>query len=838
MRKRTFDLREGWRLAGFDGYGETVAARALPQALPNLLWIDAAVPGSVYLDLMRAGWIADVYRDCNSLAAQWVEQHYWFYQTHFDAPADASRCHLVFDSLDLDALVFLNGELIGEHHNAFRPLRIDVSGKLRASGNELIVRVDAGLLASADRRVGDYHDEITAVATSRPVLRKPHYACRWDWSPRLMNVGVAGGVRLESFCEVHLQEVTVIADADGIVRVRAHVENATSDAIPITLQINARPAGDAFGEACTLIGAPDATAQVAPGVHSIEHVVKVANPHRWWPRGFGDQPLYDVRVDLLRSEEVVDTATRRVGFRTVALRQPPADDGGSLFHIEVNGHPIFCKGANWVPADLLWPRVTPDDCEALVALAVEMNSNLLRVWGGGLYESDAFYEACDRHGVLVWQDLAFACSTYPIDDSAFVRELEAEVRGNVRRIAHHPSLVLWCGNNEIEVGVADGWIKCTDDVWAATQEFFNETLRGWVDEEDASRPYWPSSPSSPDESAPNAQHAGDQHPWFVGLGNAKGDFWQYRDDASRFPNEGGILGPSTPKTLREILPESEREIGSRTWMHHDNTQNTWRGEPMIDHLLRTNFIADPRGLAFEDYVRYAAILHGEALETAIDNWRRRKFASSAAVFWMFNDTWPAVTSWTPIDYYRRRKPAFWYVKRAFAPLRAVCVVEGSDVLVCAVNDTLEARRLTLRYGLFGIAGERPVDESLACTCPPNGAHVAARIPLSAWDAVGTTTHGAFAILTDGDTHVSTQRLFRERFRDLAWQRAMVSCERDGDSLIFASDTFAWSVCFDTDGETASADNHFDLLPGIPYRLPWRNDCPAPRDVQSANPIAK
>jgi len=833
MHMETIDLGGQWKLCGFDGYGRNMDDRSLPEALTSLVWIDAEVPGSVYLDLMRAGWIDDVYTGCNTLAARWVEQHYWYYRRLFDAPAAASghRCFLVFEGLDLDGLIFLNGQVIGEHHNAFRPCRIDVTGQLRERDNELIVRIDSGLISAADKRGGDYYLETTAMMSKRAHLRKPQFACRWDWSPRLMNVGIGGGVRVEVCDPARIDQVVITPDLDddhGAARlhVRALVENVTEHAQPLSLR-------------CRLADgsiADQVDASASPGDNELTCTLKIDRPRLWWPRSMGEQHRYEVEVSLVAGGQEIDSRRCWTGVRSVEIRQDPDPQGGKYFHLVVTGQPVFCKGAHWVPADLIYPSVKRKDYEELVALAAECGFNMLRVWGGGRYEDHAFFDACDRAGILVWHDFMFACSKYPGQDEAFTREVRAEAEYNVRELARHPSLVVWCGNNEIEQGVTDGWITSNDPDTRPDEDLFHKVLADVVKDEDGSRPYWPTSPWSPDGSPPNNQNIGDQHPWYVGLGEAKGDYWQYRSDASRFPNEGGLLGPSTPKTLRQILPESERAVASRTWMHHDNTQNSWRGQTMVDHLLQLNFCDQPDRLGFEDYVRYASILQGEALETAIDNWRRRKFDSAAAVFWMFNDTWPATVSWTPIDYYRRRKASFWYVKRAFADLRAICVELDGELAVFVVNDSIESRTAVLRYGLFGLGGGRPIDETIRIDCPPNSAIVAARFTLAQWDQAGTDTHGAFAVLTGQDGgEIATHRLFRQRFKDLAWARADIVGTPGDAGLGLVSDQFAWAVCLDPDGEQPLADNYFDLIPGIERMIPWPADRPVPQRVRAANP---
>jgi beta-mannosidase len=822
-----------WEVSHFDGYGTFLDDPSLPQALGNLRFLPAAVPGSVYLDLMRAGWLPDLYAGCNTLAARWVEQDYWYYRRTFSMPdLNGRRCQLVLDGLDLNAIVYLNNQLVGRHQNAYRPFRADITERLRPTDNELIIRVESGLLANADRRGGDYNLETTATLTKRAWLRKPHYACRWDWSPRLMNVGLTGGAALELCGPARLADVVIIPVLnDDLTRaelhVRAHVENLTKGPLPLTLTARL----DAGGDPVTT------TAEVRPGEAALTAILPVDQPRLWWPRGHGDQPRYGLTVTLATPDETLAERKLRTGIRRITLRQDRARDRGRLFQLLVNDRPIFCKGGNWVPAHLVYPQTTAADHAELVDLAAECGCNLLRIWGGGLYADHSLLDACDAAGILVWHDFMFACSKFPGDDADFAREAQAEVRHQLRRLANHPSLAIWCGNNEVQLGIRDFWLRSYDAGSRPDEDLFHRRFAELAAAEDPSRPYWPSSPWSPDGEHPNDRHTGDQHPWDVALGEPKGDYWHYRQDASRFPNEGGMLGPSTLKTLTEILPPDQREIGSRVWNHHDNPQNVWRGEPLLDHLLRINLCERPRALSFEDYVRYAGLLHGEALETGIDNWRRRKFNSAAAVFWMFNDTWPATVSWTPIDFYRRRKPAFWYVKRAFADLRAICVELDDELVVFVVNDTPDPRPVALRYGLFALAGGLPLDNNLDVTCPPNAAMVAGRFALSDWDDLGRAAHGAFAQLTeDGVTH-PPQRLFRDRFKELAWTPAKIQLSQSADHLQLTSDQYAWGVCLDPDGETPLADNYLDLIPGLPRTVPWPATLPVPAAVHAANPTA-
>lgn len=845
------DLNGTWQLCHFDGYGETYDHRGVAETLRNREWLAAQVPGSVYHDLAAAGWIGDVTRACNSLAAQWVETQYWYYRRTFDAPAASGRHFLVLDGLDLDALVFVNGALVGEHHNAFRPCRLDITAQLKPTDNELLIRIDAGLIRQSDRTHAAFNTELTAMLTRRGLLRKPQFGARWDWAPRLMNVGIAGGVWLET-CDVAYVEnfaLTTELARDhqaATLHVRAHVVNVTD--APLELELTARVVNPEIVQTVRQT--------VAPGAAVLTATLPITQPELWWPRGQGSQHLYDVDTTVrhlagpangnlpahrLEAGATVDERAgvvgqcrRQVGVRSVRIDEPAAADGGRYFHLLVNDRPIFCQGACWVPPHLLPAQTTPADYDELVSRAVECGMNTLRVWGGGWYAPQALLDACDRAGLLVWHDFMFACTKVP-GDAAFVQEVRAEARHVVREHTHHASLAVWCGNNELELGVTDGWIASTNPDERPERPLFFEHLAQVVATEDPGRPYRPTTPWSGTGLHPNDPHVGTQHPWLVGLGPPKGDYWCYRADESRFCIEGGMLGPSTLPTLHEILPEGERHVGSRTWLHHDNSQNTWRGESMLDNLLRIHLHPQPRTLAFEDYVHYAGILHGEALETAIDNWRRRKFDSAAAVFWMFNDVWPATTSWTPIDYARRRKTAFWYVKRAFADVRVIVVELPGEAAVYVVNERPTPVNGTVRYGVFAIAGGLPLDEQTAFTCPANAAQIVARLPLDRWDRLGIPSHGAFAILQTSDGAMSQHRLFRARFRRLQWTPAKIEVQRAADdTLVLRSAMFAWAVCLDATGEQPLADNYCDLLPGIARRVAWPAERPTPTP-RAANP---
>lgn len=805
------DLNGSWKLRWSDGQ------RGRPEyanrnVTDDARYIDAQVPGEVHLDLWRAGLIADPYAGANCLAARWVEECLWSYRREFDAPDGSldGPAWLAFDGLDLVASVVLNGVEVGRHDNAFYPCRVDVTGKLRPGRNVLAVHLDGGLFDVADKRYAGYRDQLDTKLHKRHWLRKPQCQFGWDWSTRLINVGIFKPVRLEwTSAPARLDQVvplvTVSDDLNrGSVVVRVFVEGLGGEVVKGKL-------------VASLAGGPEASAdiEVKPGLHPYEVKLDVERPQLWWPVGHGEQRLYELGVSASVGGQSVGQRVKRVGFRHVRVNQDAHPERGRYFVFEVNGRPIFCKGANFVPADMIFARLDRARYDALTDLALEANFNFLRVWGGGLYENDEFFELCDRKGILVWQEFIFACSRYPTTDQAFYDNVKREAVHNIRRLASHPSLVAWCGNNENEQGNWDwGFDK---DVVLPDYALFHLTLPRLMKQEDPTRYYQPSSPFSPDGEHPTADHIGDQHPWSIGFANT--DFREYRQMISRFPNEGGTLGPTSLPTMLECLPEGpQRKVGSFAWQVHDNSVDSW-GEPSYpDEMIRQWLGKDPRQMTVEQFTYYAGILQGEGLREYVDNFRRRAFSSSGAIFWMYNDCWPAVRSWTIVDYRLRRTPSFHPVRRAMAPLGVVVTVSDGEVTVYGVNDTPHDVNAELRYGLFEFAGGLPIDRSTDVRLMANASTELASFPRSQW--AHPDRSAAFAILSRDGEPMARNRLILPRYKDLAWPRPELRVRVDGGTATFESSTFAWNVCLDLNGGPGPSDNFFDIYPGIPHRISW------------------
>ena len=829
---RTIDLGGTWQLRWDDGERGERLKRVLAGDVDWSRAWPAKVPGSVHETLLEQGVIADPEIGTNVLACRWVEETRWYYRREFKAarPRKGERAWLCFETLDLAANIFLNGEPVGTHRNAFYPCRIDVTSALKTGTNELVVQIESGLFEAANRSVDGYGLPINRELTKTPWLRKTQNQHGWDWAPRLLNVGIPGAVMLEYASGIRWDSMAVLSGLSddlltGSVTARIFAENLGSKPQRGELSISV----DGRDKTCHL------PVTLQPGINRLEGALEISEPDLWWPVNHGPQARYNVKAELRVAGRVVGRGERKTGFRTVRINQDPHPDAGKFFVLEVNGKPVFCKGANYVPADLILSRVHRDRHEALIALALEANCNFLRCWGGGVYESDDFYELCDARGIMVWQDFVYACSKYPFTDEEFLDDAKREATHQIRRLAHHPSLVVWCGNNEIEWANWDwGFEK---GVTYPEYAFFHSVLPRLLKDEDPGRYYQPSSPFSPGHEKPNADHLGDQHPWSVGFGET--DFRKYRDMICRFPNEGGILGPNSLPTVRECLRGGTEKPGTFAWELHDNSISAWDHIAAYspDKMLETWLGRGIGRMSVEDYVYWAGLLQGAGLAEYVMNFRRRMFDSAAAVFWMFNDIWPCTRSWTIVDYRLRRTPAFWPVRRAFAPVTVAVTREGKTVRVYGINDGPEISA-SLRYGLLALAGNYPSDNTIPVTLPANASTVIAEFSAALWDRLGVTSHVAFAVLAADGRELARDALILPLFREMRWPAADVKIQCADGRATFTSSTFAWRVCLDLDGEAALPDNFFDVYPGIPTVLPWPKSLGRPRILRTGNSLRR
>lgn len=693
-------LHDGWRLSATTGEVPAhIAGRTVP----------AQVPGSAHLDLLAAGLIPDPYVDRAEEELAWAHRTGWRYALTFDAaaPAPDERADLAFDGLDTVATVELNGHLLGATANMHRSYRFDARQALRAGVNELVVSFRSALeyAEEAERELGYYSRTYPHPFN---MVRKMACSFGWNWGPDLQTAGIWKPVRLERWATARLARVrplaTVTEGGAGRIEVHAEIERAgTGDDRELVLVV--RGSGR------------EVHADVAAGETSAVATLEIPDVALWWPDGYGDQPLYDLVVEVRDgSGTKLDAATRRVGFRTVTVDVTP-DESGTPFTFVVNGKPVFVKGANWIPDDHFVTRITRERLARRVDQAIGAHINLLRVWGGGIYETEDFYDVCDERGMLVWQDFPFSDAAYP-EEEPLRSEVAAEVRENVARLASHPALALWNGANENMWGYRDwGWPKeLGDRTWG--YGYYTELLPRIVAELDPTRCYAVNSPYSPGPTPPGepARHPNDPrhgttHLWDVW--SRYRDYSTYRDQAPRFVAEFGYQAPPAYATLQAALPGEQLTSGFPRML---GRQKDAEGDTKLHYGLSAH-LPEPNG--FDDWHYLAQLNQARAIQLGVEHFRSLWPACSGTILWQLNDCWPG-HSWSAIDGAGRAKPMWYALRRAYAERLLTIQPRGDGLHLIAVNDTDQEWSQTVRVARTAHSGEEYAAESTRLVVEPRG----------------------------------------------------------------------------------------------------------------------
>ncbi len=652
MIKKT-ELHTGWTLSCND-----TGRPGLPENIP------ATVPGCVHTDLLAARLIPDPYLDVNEITNDWIGRCEWVYRLSFDAvPDEAKVQELVFDGLDTIATVRLNGEEIGRTFNQHRTYRFDVSGRLKAGANELAVTFHSAYAYGAEMEK-QYGYRPNNYPGPGNLMRKMACNFGWDWGPTLVTAGIWKPVRLESWDRARLAETRVsatLAGGDGVVT------------------INARIAAQQDCQGCSIVaqigGVSHAVEVSASGEASFQ--VRVPSPQIWWPHHLGGQPLYPLSIELRDAGgHVLDRYAKEIGFRSIRLDTAP-DEHGSAFTFIVNDVPLFACGANWIPDDCFPSRVTAERYAARIDEAKAANINMLRVWGGGIFERDEFYEACDRAGMMVWQDFLFACASYP-EEEPLRGEVEAEVRDNVVRLMPHASLMVWNGNNENIWGFDEwGWRPIIKDGVSWGLGYYLDVLPRLCAALDPDRPYYPGSPYSGSmDIEPNDDRHGCKHIWDVW--NDVG--WEvYRNYIPRFCSEFGWQAPPNWATLEESVHDTPLTPQSHGVFHHQKA--TQGNEKLIRGL--SGHLPVPETM--DDWHFATQLNQARAIRFAIEHMRSHRTICKGAIVWQFNDCWP-VTSWAALDSAGRRKPLWYAMQQAFDPRLLTIQPRGRKLAAVAVNE--------------------------------------------------------------------------------------------------------------------------------------------------------
>ncbi len=791
-------VTRGWTLSATGG--------AVPPDLAAAE-VPATVPGCVHTDLLSAGLIPDPYLDEVEAELRWVGRTAWRYATSLDtsAAAPGERVELVFDGLDTVCEIALNGERLGAARNMHRTHRFDVTALVRDGHNELVVDF-AAQLDTAEQASDEQGPRVHTNAHPFNAVRKMACNFGWDWGPDLVTAGIWRPVHLHRWHMARLGGLRCLATVvDGVGRVEVHAEvvqaPAASDSAPLVLR--AEVAG-VSAEATVSDDGSDSP-------QSAQLVLEVPEPPLWWPRGHGQQPLHDLVVTLSHGSDELERQERRVGFRSVEL-DTQTDEHGTPFTLRVNGRPILVKGANWIPDDCFPSRVDRARYAARVADAVDAGMNLLRVWGGGIYESDDFYDVCDEEGILVWQDFLFACAAYP--EEALVDEVVAEVTDAVTRLSAHPSLAVWNGNNENLWGYVDwSWREQLGDLsWG--KGYYLELLPTLLAELDPTRPYSPGSPWSFDESRhPNDPAHGTMHIWDVWN---TADYTAYRSYVPRFVSEFGYQGPPAWATLRRAVHDDPLTPTSPGMLSHQKAADGDRKlrDGIAPHLELPTDI--------EDWHWATSLQQARAVTYAVEHFRSWHPVCAGMVVWQLNDCWP-VTSWAAVDGDGRRKPLWFALRRAYAD-RLLTIQPRDDELVLAVcNDTDEVWQGDLTVRRMTFSGAHRTQAAVPVTVPARSTQV---VPLAPDLVEGAQPADEVVVAQLGEARAVW---FFAEDRDLAlvdaWKSASADITTTGYAVHVTAEALQRDVTLlvdKVDPDATVDDSGVTLLPGESHTFQVRS----------------
>lgn len=811
-------LDQGWQARIDPADADTVKAHP-----KEARWFKAIVPGSIQRTLVEDKRVPDPFLKTNEAAIQWAGLTAWDMRRTLEVtPAMLERGHLdlVFDGLDTFASVSVNGTEVLKADNAHRVWRVDVKRYLHAGSNEIAVHFASPIktlqpmvLAEAHPLPGEYDsafgDEPKGKQTS-PYIRKPKYDYGWDWGPRIVNIGIWRPVRLEAWDEARVDglEVAQTGLNDAQAQLTAKVKLEAGAVGAVTLRI---AAVDPDGKALAPV---ERTVTLGAGSNSIEVPLTIDKPRRWWPAGYGDQPLYKVSAEIVGGADAGESTriARTVGLRTVSLIR----DGGAM-GFRVNGVPVFAKGANLIPFDMFRSRVTDATMTSLLEDAKAVNMNMIRIWGGGSYLEDGFYEAADKLGLMIWQDFMFGGSVTP-PDAEFRASVAQEAAEQVSRIGTHPSVVIWAGGNE----VLSGWENWSDRkafkkavgpdeqerIGAGMAVLFDRVLREAVSEHSPGTPYWPGSPSNDYDGPTDTDAAGDRHFWDVWSGSKPVE--NYTLTCPRFMSEYGFQSMPVMATIREFAGEGALTPESPVMKAH---QKFLAGEGNA----RLEFYRDARlreAKDFADFVYLTQVNQMEAISIAARHHRGCEPVTMGSLYWQINDVWPSV-SWASVDHSGRWKLLHYAARRFFAPQIVTAEHKDGVTAVTLVSDAvkpIEARWTLTGYAMDGTKlGEVGDALTLAPTTATPGAKVADASVFGT--APAASSYAVASLVINGET---VSRLIVERGvpKDMAYPDPMLAAEWSGKTVTLTAKNLARAVMLDFGALDAQAsDNGFDLLPG-------------------------
>ena len=802
-------------------------------------WYPATVPGVVHTDLMDNKIIEDPFFRLNERGMQWIDKEDWIYQTTFQLTPEMmgrENIDLIFKGLDTYADVYLNEKKILEANNMFREWKTSIKPDLKPGENVLKIYFHSPIKVDIPKwdalpyqyEAGNDQSENGGVFNKKVSVfaRKAGYHYGWDWGPRLVTSGIWRPVYVEAWDNARINDVFIRqpevsksrASLIGEVEILADKEIDQAN-VTITEAASGR----------VLAGQ---TVSLQKGINKISLPFSIKSPKLWWSNGLGEPHLYSFRTDLTVNNQTSDAWTEEVGLRSLKIINRP-DKDGKTFYVELNGIPVFAKGANYIPQDNFLPRVTPGQYEKTILDAANANMNMLRIWGGGTYESDLFYQLCDRYGILVWQDFMFACSLYPAEGE-LLENIRQEAIDNVKRLRNHACIALWCGNNECNDAWFNwGWQKrykaqnpeYEQKIWKQFNDQYNVTLPQVVEEYAPESFYWPSSPFARYDGGSDDRN-GDRHYWEVWHG--KKPIEMYNKERSRFFSEYGFQSFPEFESVKRYAPRQEDwDIYSEVMMSHQ------RGGMHANELIETYLLNEyrkPRN--FEAFLYMNHVLQGDAIKTAIEAHRRDMPYCMGTLFWQHNDCWP-VASWASRDYYGRWKAQHYFARKAYRDILVSPIAdEDGQLKVQIVSDRHKACNGRLEVKVMKLTGEVLNSYNRNVKVDANSSKALFSVPLD--EALkGVRKEDVFihaVLLTDKGNSNYTNNYFLVKQKEVNYPKAQLATSvqpiEGGFEVTLSSDNFARAVFIATgDANSSFSDNYFDILPGSSVKVEVYTDLP-------------
>jgi beta-mannosidase len=797
------------------------------------LWHPAQVPGVVQTDLLKSKLIPDPFDRDNEFRLQWIGLADWEYQTTFQVDAATlNRDHvdLVFDGLDTFAEVYLNDQSILHADNMFRRWRIPAKTLLKSGPNTLRIEFHSAIekmipYAKAQPFIlpsistHNYGNEEN-IATA-PYTRKAPYNYGWDWGPRFMTAGIWQPLRLETW------------DALRIENFHIHQHSITTELANVTAELDieaTKPTAATLTLAHDEMSGPPVsdgtqTLQLNAGINHVSFPLRIASPKLWYPVGYGAQNRYRFSAAIRIGRDAAAHAEAKTGLRSVELRRVP-DQWGKSFEFVVNGISVFGKGADVIPFDSFPNRVTPEIHRNILQAARDAHMNMVREWGGGYYESDDFYDICDELGIMVWQEFMFGGDMVP-GDVAFQENVRQEAIDQIKRLRDHPSIVIWCGNNEVETG----WYhwgdrqefkesispEARDRVWQDYVILFSDILRSAVTQYADPVPYTPSSPSANFEEVPDNQHNGDMHYWAVWHQQAPAE--DYTKQFPRFMTEYGFQSFPEMRTIHTFANESgDFDIRSTVMQAHQ--KNKGGNERILTYMLRE--YRQPKD--FASFVYLSQVQQAEIIKIGAEHLRRQRPRTMGSLYWQLNDCWP-VASWASIDYYGRWKALHYYARRFYDDVLISPFLHDDKVDVYVVSDKLQPLSGTIHMRLLDFSGNSLLDETKDVQVPAQSNAIYFTVDQARLTEKGDL-HRSFLVfdLEVAGKRTSRNLIFFNVTHDLELPvspKIETSVSKIGEdyTLTVQSPKLARSVYLSFgDLDVQSSDNYFDLLPTEPVTL--------------------